>query len=59
MGIRSYHRQSGKLACNNDEVFITFDYSLCDINASCMNGICACNTGYLGNGITCEGALGM
>ena len=37
------------------------DRRTCDTNAMCNNKIgsflCTCNTGYTGNGITCEGML--
>ena len=25
----------------------------CDSNAACMNGVCSCNDGFVGDGITC------
>ena len=37
---------------------VTFDYYTCDAHATCNKpqGLCACNEGYVGDGVTCAGA---
>ncbi len=41
-----------KAACGSS----SGDYKLCDLNAQCKDGVCVCNDGFHGSGLTCSDA---
>ena len=53
------HNQNGQMSCwhgKNNKPYIKFDYTTCDVNASCnANNMCVCNSGYMGSGASCTG----
>jgi hypothetical protein len=42
-----------KTACG----FSDGSYSLCDLNAQCVDGACVCDSGLIGDGVTCAAGL--
>jgi hypothetical protein len=43
-----------KVACGNSSA----SFKLCDVNAGCLEGVCSCNAGFIGDGAVCTVGVG-